>query len=372
MVDGDQLNVIVDPLFVEVAQRNVQKYDIVPLFYDAEKANAEPITKESIFNGLKRAHEYSNIGEISNMLTRVWNKDKPDRVVAALLAYLNNMRIDGAKTGIVHEYADYPQIAKRIGRATGGRNARMPYWFQFSKNQRSEDKKDKKYLEPNNSTMNRICAAFNDIGNINMNYAGVPPFNWQMLLSEPCTDFKPEIPELFCRLDNTNIASIIESRNESYSDNREMINGYVILAEDIVERLTEKFGSLEYVYPYIVKYLFAGEGMKKAAHKQMFWRIFGDIALRNIQENLKSCDKCEECNMKIPDWAEDHICVNNSQGFYTCIDCGAVCERTNSKQCRCPECQDICTRMKRRLRQHRLYHSLKDEKKKRITRLQSS
>ena len=65
----------------------------MPLFYDAEKAKAEPITNESLFNGLKRAHEYSNIGEISNMLTRVWNKDKPDRVVAALLTYLNNMRI---------------------------------------------------------------------------------------------------------------------------------------------------------------------------------------------------------------------------------------------------------------------------------------
>ena len=126
MVDGDQLNVIVDPLFVEVAERNVKEFDIVPLFYEAEKAKAELITKESLFEGLKRAHEYSNIGEISNMLTRVWNKENPDRIVAALLTYLNNLRIDGAKTGIVHEYTDYPQVAKRIGKASGGKNGRMP------------------------------------------------------------------------------------------------------------------------------------------------------------------------------------------------------------------------------------------------------
>jgi len=93
MVDGDQLNVIVDPLFVEIAERNVKNNDIVPLFYEAEKAQAEPITKESLYRGLKRAHEYSNIGEISNMLTRLWNKEKPDYEAAAFLTYLNNLRI---------------------------------------------------------------------------------------------------------------------------------------------------------------------------------------------------------------------------------------------------------------------------------------
>lgn len=93
MVDGDQLNVIVDPLFVDIAERNVKAFDIVPLFYEAEKANAVPLSNETIYEGLKRAHEYSNIGEISNMLTRLWNKDNPDRIVAALLTYLNNLRI---------------------------------------------------------------------------------------------------------------------------------------------------------------------------------------------------------------------------------------------------------------------------------------
>lgn len=99
MVDGDQLNVIVDPTIVSVAERNIKKYDVVPLFYDANKAAAEMVSKETIFNGLKRAHQYSNIGEISNMLTRLWNRDKPDRTAAALLTYVNNLRIDGKPYG---------------------------------------------------------------------------------------------------------------------------------------------------------------------------------------------------------------------------------------------------------------------------------
>ena len=96
MVDGDQLNVVVEPLFVEIAERNIKKYDVVPLFYDAEKAPSDIITFESMFNALKRAHDYSagevtSIGEISNMLTRLWNKDNPDRDMANLLCMFNNL-----------------------------------------------------------------------------------------------------------------------------------------------------------------------------------------------------------------------------------------------------------------------------------------
>ena len=96
MVDGDQLNVIVDPLFVTIAERNVKEFDVIPLFYDASKAPPELLSRATLFEGLKRAHDYSSggitsIGEISNMLTRLWNKDNPDRVAAAWLTMFNNL-----------------------------------------------------------------------------------------------------------------------------------------------------------------------------------------------------------------------------------------------------------------------------------------
>ena len=372
-VDGDQLNVVVDPLFVEIAERNVKKYDVVPLFYDAEKANAEPINNETLFQGLKRAHEYSNIGEISNMLTRVWNKDNPDRVVAALLTYLNNLRIDGAKTGIVHEYKNFPQIARRIGKASGGKNGRMPYFFQFSRNGRKDtvQNKKRKYAEINNSTMNRICRSFDDIGNINLNYAGVPQFNYQMLLSGPCNGSRPDIYQLFCELDNSNVASVIEAQENSYSSEKQLINNYGIVAEDITNEIISRYGSLENAYPYIVKYLFAGEGMNKSVHKQMFWRVFGQIALRNLRSNLSDGDTCPECGTKIPAWVENHNCVKNVTGFYECIDCHIICERTNSKQCRCYECQDVYKNAQKKARQRANRELKKAIEEKRIMRLES-
>lgn len=372
-VDGDQLNVIVDPLFVDIAERNVKEFDIVPLFYESEKANAEPISNDSLFRGLKRAHDYSNIGEISDMLTRLWNRDKPDMVAAALLTYLNNLRIDGAKTGIVHEYANIPHIAKQIGNATGGKNGRMPFFFQFSKNGRKDalKKKKRKYADPNNSTMNRICRQFEDIGNINMNYAGVLQFNWQMLLDKPYNGSRLEIPQLFCELDSVNLSSIIESQEKSYSNEKQLINGYTFVAEEIKREIINRFGSLEEAYPFIVKYLFAGEGANRSAHKRMFWKVFGEIAVKNLKKNLASCDTCEDCRMRIPSWIKNHACIKNTKGFFECIDCTAISERVNSKQCRC----DTCQKEYRKLSHKTIAQSKRDMKKelvKRFTVSQSS
>ena len=375
--DGDQLNVVADMLFVNIAERNIKKYDVVPLFYDADTAPAEIITTEAMFNGLKRAHDFSageitSIGEISNMLTRVWNKDNPDRDVANLLCMFNNLVIDAAKSGVINHYKDYPQVAKRIGRATGGKNGRMPYFFQFSKNARKDtpQNKNRKYAEPNRSTMNRISKAFDDIGNINMNYAGVAQFNWQMFMEGPCSNSHPEIPELFCEMDNANITSVIESKDNAYSNERQLINGYDLVAEDIIHKMKIKFGSLEEAYPYVAKYLFAGEGANKTAHKQMFWRVFGDIALDILKYNLISCDVCPDCGMKVPSWVKNHSCVKNAKGFYECIDCGVMCERINSTQCRCDTCQETYRLIQKRAKQRARREFKKAIEEKRITRLE--
>lgn len=351
-VDGDQLNVVVDPIIVSVAERNIKKYDVIPLFYDANKAPAETISKETIFNGLKRAHRFSNIGEISNMLTRLWNRDNPDRHAAALLTYLNNLRIDGAKTGAVNEYHNYPDIEKQINKATGGPNGRMPHFFQYSKNGRRDitthRKKKRQWAKPNNSTMNRICRAFDDIGNINMSMASIPSFNWQMLLAEPCLGERMDIVSEFYDLDNIKISMDIASSEESPAEN-DIIDTSTVIYEHIVYTLEQKFGSLETCYPFIVKQLFADEGASKSSHKQTFWKIFGDIAVRNIRANLATCTVCSKCGAKIPAWASSHTCPKNTQGFYECIDCGDICERTNSRQVRCTSCQEIYRNHQRHL-----------------------
>ena len=246
----------------------------------------------------------------------------------------------------------------------------MPAWFKYSKNARNgKQDKAKKYAEPNESTMNRICRAFEDIGNINMNFAGIPPFNWQMLMKEPCLTSRPEIPALFCEMDDRNTAIRIEALNQPYSSERELINGDKMTAEDIERVFVERFGSLEEAYPYVTKYLFAGEGMNRGSHKQMYWRVFGPIALSIIRENLTNYRVCPDCEMKIPSWVETHVCPKNSQGFYQCIECGRISMRTNAKQCRCLDCQKDYKLTQKRIREKKRRKEVKESEEQRIMRL---
>lgn len=342
-VDGDQLNVVVDPIVVSVAERNIKNDNIIPLFYDANKAAPETLSYETMFKGLKRAHDYSGIGQVSNSLTKLWNRPHPDLDAAAWITYYNNLVIDAAKTGYINSYENYPEVNARINKAIGGKRGRLPYFFQYSKNGRKTQNdrlsKRKKFAKPNNSTMNRICSQFDDIGNINFNYAGVPPFNWQMLLSEPCLKTNNKLVSIFCEMDDSNFSNIIEMKEYDDLGVKENTGSYEILKESIIHELNLACGDYKLAYPYITKYLFTGENFNKASHKQMYWRIFGEIAVKNIINNLSACDVCPDCGMKVPYWVEKHTCIKNSPGFFECIDCGKICERVNSRQCRCEECQ---------------------------------
>ena len=264
-----------------------------------------------------------------------------------MLCMYNNYVIDAAKTGFVNSYADHPESKKRVSKAIGGKTGNMPWFFQFTKNARSSGKekksKKKSFLKPNDSTMNRLAMKFADIGQINMNLADVKPFNWMMLLSSKLSSAEINFDAIntFCELDDSNIANIIEAREENDFEIQEQIKSYDILRDIIIEELTARYGGLEQVYPSIVKYLFTDANFSKQTHKQMFWRVFGQIAARNIQNNLKSCHVCNACGMKIPDWYPFHECSTQSLGFVTCVDCGKIVPRSNSRQVRCPECQKI-------------------------------
>ena len=230
-----------------------------------------------------------------------------------------------------------------MNKAIGGKTGRMPWFFQFSKNGRhnKDERRSKKktFLKPNNSTMNRIWKRFSTIGNINMNMADVKPFNYMMLLDSVSNTINYDAINIFCEMDSSNQASLIEAAQETDLGEMENIKGYDILADLIKTELVERFGSLEAVYPSIVKYLFTEENATRPSHKQMFWRVFGEIAVTNLERNLRSCHICQACGTRIPNWYPIHECNKNTTGFVTCCDCGKIAPRLNSRQQRCPECQ---------------------------------
>lgn len=207
-----------------------------------------------------------------------------------------------------------------------------------------EDRKAKKknFLNPNNSTMNRIWKRFSTIGNINMNMAEVGPFNYQMLLACAPPPINYEAVNLFCEMDDSNYANRIEAAmNETDYEEREKQKAYDILADVIVEEFDNRYGEEVFTeaYPSIVRYLFTDDNLAKSAHKQMFWRVFGRLAISHIQDNLKNCRICPHCGMRTPSWNPVHECAKDMAGFVTCCDCGRIVPRINSRQVRCPDCQ---------------------------------
>ena len=74
-VDGDKSLVVADKTIIDVAKRNIEKFDIVPLYYDMKKAEPVHLDNESIYNGLNAAFVGGNIGIYSNNISKIWNSD---------------------------------------------------------------------------------------------------------------------------------------------------------------------------------------------------------------------------------------------------------------------------------------------------------
>lgn len=74
-VDGDKSLVAADKTLIEVAERNMKKYDVVPLYYNMKKASPVQLNSESIYAGLNAAFTGGNIGIYSNNISKIWNSD---------------------------------------------------------------------------------------------------------------------------------------------------------------------------------------------------------------------------------------------------------------------------------------------------------
>lgn len=74
-VDGDKALVVSDKTIIDVAKRNIEKFDIVPLYYDMKKASPVHLDSKSIYAGLNAAFVGGNIGIYSNNISKIWNSD---------------------------------------------------------------------------------------------------------------------------------------------------------------------------------------------------------------------------------------------------------------------------------------------------------
>lgn len=312
--DGDKVLVLSehkDKKLIEVAERNMRNDNIVPLYYEMEKAEPQIINNDNIFNSLKAAFDTNGaIGEVSNNITRVWNSDDVNQDVIRWLCMESNFEIDFAKTLFRLKRPD--EIDEKIKKYT---NLKLPHFFIYDK--RKINQKKKKVIkqirvEPkNNSTINRLEEI---IPNPKIQFEEVAggKFDYKLLMKNPKVELDEEIIERYTELDQ-NKRDLLKDTGE---DKKKKGKKYVYKLIEL--ELLKINGDAEYITDVLIKHLFE---VKDSSYKDTLWESFGHVIEKNLIKNISQAEKCEDCGSKF----------RKAKNKVRCDDCQKKKDRENAK-----------------------------------------
>ena len=333
-VDGDKSLVVADKTLISVAERNIKKYDVVPLYYNMKKALPVILTNESIYAGLSAAFTGSNIGQYSNNISKIWNSEvfvsgseeerKQAIDVIKLLCCENNFCIDRAKTLYM------PERPKEIGELISSfTKEKVPYFFKYAK-----DKEEEQIAVTNNTFVNKLNSIIPN-PRINCRSLGLHKPDYRLLMNDPNIECKVELTDRGKIIkDNTDPLIIkycelskkygLSLSNVSHNDKgcAESLKSsqvkHQLLCAQLINEIKDslsKFGYSENeIVDILVKFLY---GIRNSKHKVILWLCYGDVILTNLQKHFKNQKKDVEC-----------------------IDCGKWFEINikDNQTCRCPDC----------------------------------
>ena len=336
--DGDKLLVVADKTIVEVAERNIKKFDIVPLYYNMKKALPSQITNENIYNSLILAFTSAPIGLFSNNISKVWNSDlfvegtfeeqKHAIDCVKRLCCQNNMVIDYAKTLYKPEFPR--QIKKDIQEFT---KQLLPHFFVYAK-----DKTEEQVREPNGTFVNKL---YDYIPNPRLRCTYMNGDGKRKPLAKPDYHLLMTNPELELEKNKEKDNPIVKKYGELASKygykisainddsetrhlprevlyraqlKRQLLFGKIY--EEIKTELSQ-FGSTdEEIADILVKYLY---GIKDSKNKDLLWACYGEYLYKNLEQNVKPPTKEVQC-----------------------VDCGEWFEvlSKDNRACRCSKCYE--------------------------------
>ena len=310
--DGDRSLVVADPLFVSIAERNMN--GIVPLYYNMRKAQPTELNPENIYAGLNAAFVGGNIGMYSNDISKIWNHDvfvngseeekQQATTCVKQLCCQNNFVIDYAKTLYKPEFPRH--VSENITYYT---RHKLPAFFEYAK-----DKTKKQIEERNSSFVNKIYLRIKNKP-INTRGLKLEELDYRKLMQSPNMVCSKEVSELYDKR-NKEYHYMIDMKDE-YSDNLRY------LACSIRDEFYKLGYSDETIADMLVEYLYGGNKRSK----QLLWFCYGQYIVNNLENNLN---------------------VRKTK-YIQCIDCGEWLEvDIQSKSIRCSKCQLEENRRKKR------------------------
>ncbi|MDR2277357.1 MAG: hypothetical protein LBE23_05820 [Vagococcus sp.] len=333
-VDGDKSLVVADEKFIEIAKRNINNYDVVPLYYEMKKAKPIILDDKSIWSGLNAAFSGGNIGIYSNNISKIWNsqvfidgsdEEKQNALnLIKILCMENNFVIDYAKT--LYKPKRPPHINTAINSYI---NYKLPHFFIYAK-----DKTKTQVEENNDSLVNSLESQFKDKP-LRFNIKNFGKLDYKNLMRNKEIDLSNEVIDTYNIL-NKKYHFRIEQKNQSN-------------VEYIVKLIRDELLVLGYIESdlsdILVKYLYT----KKTAHKEVLWKCFGENIVNNLKSNINpnsiQCEKCgkrfvqEHHNQKLCNKCSDYQPIGTK--IIKCVDCGKEFEidSRNMTKDRCDECQ---------------------------------
>ncbi|WP_404443499.1 hypothetical protein LG307_14885 [Sutcliffiella horikoshii] len=284
--DGDRVLVLSehkDRKLLEVAERNMK--GIVPLYYEMGKAEPEQIKNKAIYESLKIAFD-ANIGEISNLISKCWNSDKPNYDVIRWLCLENNAQIDFAKTR--WEPTRPNEINEIIESNVRGN---MPHFIKYDAKRQKKVKgrvvKKPRVAEKTNSTVNRL----EDIipkTKITFSKVAGGKLEYKLLMSDPEVEMNQEIVDKYIELDRSKGDVLKQLKDEGKT--KKKAKAYVFT--HIKNELLKIKNHPSYVVDVLIEYLYK---QKDSKYKDTLWESFGDIILENLEVNMEKVLECVGC-----------------------------------------------------------------------------
>ncbi|WP_257219415.1 hypothetical protein [Paenibacillus sp. LK1] len=303
-VDGDQSLVCRDKDILPIAERNMK--GIVPLYYEMKKAEPERLSNDSIYRGLEEAYKHSNIGIISNDISKVWNSKDFDLDLIKLLVCENNFVIDYAKT--LYRPIRPEHIDTRIKKIA---NLKLPYFFKYAKDLELDK------VQPKNDSVVNMLDHVIPTTRLNFNATDLGNLNYKVLMSgkkHKDNSLKGTIIEAYTSRDLQKYK--IESKQVKGEWTGDNLPIYQIIRNEIIDIGLD----LEYIVDILVEYLYE---YKKSDFKTTLWSCFGAEILENIKNNIKdSSVQCERCGERTE--------PRGKKNLY-CVDCADIVKKEKAK-----------------------------------------
>lgn len=302
--DGDVALTVADRHFVKLAERNLQKDDIVPLQYELKKATTGELTSHAKIESILATFATTLIGQYANKITKIWSnvdwssltdeERKRHLQLIACLTQESNVSIDSAKT---QWFVEAPEdVAEEIRELT---KTKVPHFFKYAK------KRADHQVEPVNNNIVNLLESKIVNPRLNFKECSFGKMNSYYLMRNPNIEIDERIINKYTEV-GKQYHYRLNIKEEDFSPSN--IN---IVALNIRSEIEAAAPDLEWadICDILTRHLFIDH--KGVSKKDLYWQICGWQVVENLRHNLEKATKnCEICNARfVPGSNRQKFCI---------------------------------------------------------------